>query len=71
MSIQQSLTILSFYDGDQVCLTETAQVIEVSTVAIHHAIREYKDDKLFYCLNQFSTILTASRLMVEIVHLSS
>ena len=29
-------------------------------MAIHHAIREHKDDKLFYCSNQFSTIFNCN-----------
>lgn len=53
---QQPLTILSLSDSDEVWLTETAQVIEVSTAAIYQAICEHKDDKLFHCSNQFSAI---------------
>lgn len=55
-STQQPLTILSLSDSDKARLTETAQVIEVSTAAIYQAICEHKDDKLFHCSNQFSTI---------------
>lgn len=55
-STQQPLTIASLSDSDEAWLTETAQVIEVSTVAIYQAICEHKDDKLFCCSNQFSAI---------------
>lgn len=58
--VQQSLTILSFSDSDQVWLTETAQVIEVSAMAIHHAMREHKDDELFYWLNQLSAVFNCN-----------
>lgn len=55
-STQQPLTISSLSDSDETWLTETAQVIEVSTAAIYQAICEHKDDKLFRCSNQFSAI---------------
>lgn len=55
-STQQPLTISSLPDSDEAWLSETAQVIEVSTVAIYQAICEHKDDKLFCCYNQFSAI---------------
>lgn len=68
------LTILSLPDSDKVRLTETAQVIEVSTAAIYQAICEHKDDKLFHCFNQFSTISGSrmsggwNRTMPSIIH---
>lgn len=49
-------TISSLSDSEEVWLTETAQVIEVSTAAIYQAICGDKDDKLFLCSNQFVAI---------------